>query len=165
MFNFFKKSDSKPQDQQPPKAASEFVAACFHEMVETVKKTQGEMSPPEDVKIDLSTEKITLSFAGGKTAEASIQIAGTYDKKDGVFTWSWAKPNVAPSLQKAALLAKKWGEENKHPMFSSQAAAVKPEMVPVLTSVAWKLSGADSTYRAADKDLDVIVLLYGFRWL
>ena len=62
---------------------------------------------------------IAFTFADGTIATAPMQIIGAYNNADGTFRWGWDYPNAKEPLRKHAELARKFGQDNELPSYTT----------------------------------------------
>ena len=96
---------------------------------------------------DLDAGTVVFKFAKGVTATAPIQVIGTYNNADGTFLWGWDHPSVPEPLRKHALLARKWGQENKVEDFVSRKVKCSENEAWGFAAAANRLAGANGVYR------------------
>jgi hypothetical protein len=106
-----------------------------------------QLGQEEDWSADLDTGQLVLKFSKGVTATARIQVVGTYNKADGTFLWGWDHPSVPEPLRQHALLAKKWGEQNQVPAYTSRKVKCSEDEAWTFAAVANRLANANGVYR------------------
>ena len=101
----------------------------------------------EQWSADQETGRITFAFADGTTAEADMQIVGTFNTENGTFLWGWDHPSVAEPLSKHAALAKQFGIENQLSQYTERMVECTEEKAWEFTAVAARLGEANGAYR------------------
>jgi hypothetical protein len=96
---------------------------------------------------DQDTGRIQFTFADGTTAEAELQIVGTYNTLDGTFLWGWDHPSVAEPLRKHASLAMEFGEKHGLSKFTERKVKCSEDEAWEFTAVAARLGKANGAYR------------------
>jgi hypothetical protein len=78
---------------------------------------------------------------------APVQVIGTYNRLDRTFLWGWDHPSVPESRGADARLARRFGELQNLPLFTTRKVDCTEEQAWSFTAVALYLSGAQGAYR------------------
>ena len=156
MFKRFKKS----QNNTPSTPADSFMEECFAETQELNKQLDLKWGLAKaHYGMDIDSGMVTFTFPDNRVVEAPLQVVGTYDTDKGTFMWGWEHPSVPPALQQSALLAKKWGQENEKPIFSTRVVEVPDTMAWYFAGLCVRLSHAQGVYRGMSGTTAVFVTL------
>ncbi len=96
--------------------------------------------------VDLDKGEIQFT-ASSYVATAPVQVIGTYNSGDGTFLWGWDHPSVPESRRSDAKLARRFGELQKLPQFTTRKVACTEAEAWQFTAVALYLAGAQGAYR------------------
>ena len=111
--------------------------------------------------LDQSHGQILFSFADGSLALAPVQIIGTLNPDEQVFTWGWKHPAVLPALQKNALRVKAFGKRNGAGELSKKNLPCSEQRAWEYTALAMCLSDAKGVYRAKADNGALIFMNFG----
>lgn len=101
---------------------------------------------PFDWAVDLEAGTITFRSAT-KMVTAPVQVIGTYNSLDGTFLWGWDHPSIPEPRRTDARLARRFGELQNLPLFTTRMVECSEEQAWAFTAVALYLSGAQGAYR------------------
>lgn len=99
-----------------------------------------------DWGVDLDAGIITFTSAT-KRVSAPVQVIGTYNMRDRTFLWGWDHPSVPEPRGADARLARRFGQLQNLPSFTTRMVEVTEEQAWRFTAVALYLSGAQGAYR------------------
>lgn len=111
--------------------------------------------------LDQSHGQILFSFADGSLALAPVQIIGTLNPDEQVFTWGWKHPAVLPALQKNALRVKAFGRQNGATELNKKILPCSEQRAWEYTALAMCLSDAKGVYRAKADNGTLIFMNFG----
>jgi hypothetical protein len=99
-----------------------------------------------DWAVDLEAGTITFTSAT-KMVTAPVQVIGTYNSLDGTFLWGWDHPSIPEPRRADARLARRFGELQNLPLFTTRMVECTEEQAWSFTAVAMYLAGAQGAYR------------------
>jgi hypothetical protein len=99
-----------------------------------------------DWSVDLDAGTITFASAT-RSVTAPVQVIGTYNRLDGTFLWGWDHPSVPEPRRADARLARRFGQLQNLPAFTTRLIECTEEEAWSFTAVALYLSGAQGAYR------------------
>ena len=101
---------------------------------------------PFDWAVDLEAGTITFTSAT-KRVTAPVQVIGTYNSLDGTFLWGWDHPSIPEPRRADARLARRFGELQNLPSFTTRMVECSEAQAWEFTAVAMYLAGAQGAYR------------------
>jgi hypothetical protein len=127
-----------------------FIAGCVDSLrlMNTDHRKNWNLGKEKSWKVDEKVCRIRFSFANGTEVSAPVQVVGTYDAKEGTFTWAWDHPMVIRKLQKHAAQVKSFGEEIRCAELTKSKLASTEKRAWEYTALAMQLSEAHGAYRA-----------------
>ena len=101
---------------------------------------------PYEWAVDLEAGTITFTSAT-RMVTAPVQVIGTYNSLDGTFLWGWDHPSIPEPRRADARLARRFGELQNLPLFTTRMVECSEAQAWNFTAVAMYLSGAQGAYR------------------
>jgi len=121
-----------------------------HDMIEQTAKAHADhwgLGSAERWDLDQTSGRLRFTFAG-RTAEAPVQILGTYNPTSESWMWAWANKSLSANLCTASEEARAWGEKRGQAMLTTPRLEVGEEEAADLAALAFRLSGLSGFYRA-----------------
>jgi hypothetical protein len=101
---------------------------------------------PYDWAVDLDAGTIIFTSATRRVT-APVQVIGTYNSLDGTFLWGWDHPSIPEARRADARLARRFGELQNLPLFTTRMVECSEDQAWAFTAVAMYLAGAQGAYR------------------
>jgi hypothetical protein len=134
---------------QPPSFEEQWLVAAttwLEEQAAKHRETWG-LGSETGWNLDMGEGWLRWTFEDGRVMEASVQVVGTYNRKESRFTWGWDHPLVPAPLQRAAQQVRSLGFER----WVAQVVKCSPDDAWQFAAMAAQHDGAAGAYRG---DLD-----------
>jgi len=112
-----------------------------------------------DWKVSQSEGQIEFTHLG-ITAQAPVQIVGTFSPEDSTWLWGWDHPSVVPGLQEDARRVRAFGEEHRLLELTTRKLICTEQDAWNYAALACKLSGAQGAYRGPT-DTALVFMTFG----
>jgi hypothetical protein len=107
--------------------------------------------------------ELVFSSGGVPKIVARIQVAGSLSTRNQSWTWAWAKSDLLPPVQQAALQVRRFGEERAVLSLIQPRWAAKEADAWQMTAIACKLIGAQGAFKCPAQDGATFLVLDGVR--
>jgi hypothetical protein len=111
--------------------------------------------------LDQNHGQILFSFADGMQALAPVQIIGTLNPDDEMFTWAWRHPTVLAALQKNALRVKAFGKQHRAGELIKKSVPCTEQRAWEYTALAMHLNTDHGVYRAKANNGTLVFMNFG----
>lgn len=135
----------------PPGAKSDLSVILLEgrDMIEQVGEAHGErwgLGTADSWAVDQAAGIVRWTFAD-KTAEAPVQILGSFNESAGSWLWAWANESVLPDLRTDSERVRAWADANGHTNLAQPKIGADAESAATMAAIAFRVSGATGFYR------------------
>jgi hypothetical protein len=109
--------------------------------------------------LDLDSGTVVFTSKEGIKATCAVQIAGTYNPRDGTWLWAWDHPSLQPPLRLHALAARAFGEAQGIACLTKRKFECSEDDAWRLTAVACHLGKGQGAYRGPTDGADIFMTL------
>ena len=137
--------------REPPAAKGDLSVILLEgqDMIEQVGEAHGKrwgLGTADSWAVDQAAGIIRWTFAD-KTAEAPVQILGSFNASGGSWLWAWANESVLPNLRLDSERVRAWAEANGHTKLAQPNIEADAETAATMAAIAFRVTGATGFYR------------------
>lgn len=97
----------------------------------------------------------------GSVVSGPVQIVGSWNPRNGCFTWGWDHPSVQPRLRGDAERTRWFGDKHDIPELTARRLVMSEMDAWRLTAVAMRVNGAMGAYRGPMENGPVVFMTLG----
>jgi len=109
--------------------------------------------------LDMDAGTVVFTSKEGIKATCAVQIAGTYDPRDGTWLWAWDHPSVPSPLRSHAQAARDFGEARGIACLTKRKFECSEDDAWRLTAVACHLGRGQGAYRGPTNGAHIFMTL------